>query len=135
VQRQWLIRRQCPESEKSKLTRSAKRRNASVALAHGVGQGEGSDILDAIVAEGRCGMCGTPWDRVVNVDGKRPVKIEGGCPLTCASWATGEPLVPAGQAFPLAKADRARPRDRTVLGDWVGVHVARPILHRPDNGE
>ena len=39
-------------------------------------QGEGSDILDAIVAEGRCGTCGTPWDRVVNVDGKRPVKIE-----------------------------------------------------------
>ena len=40
-------------------------------------QGEGSDILDAIVAEGRCGACGTPWDRVVKVDGKRPVKIEG----------------------------------------------------------
>jgi hypothetical protein len=43
-------------------------------------QGEGSDILDAIVAEGRFGTCGTPWDRVVKVDGKRPVKIEGGCP-------------------------------------------------------
>src|SRR5450755_231348 len=43
-------------------------------------QGEGSDILDAIVAEGRCGTCGTPWDRVVNVEGKRPEKIEGGCP-------------------------------------------------------
>ena len=43
-------------------------------------QGEGSDILDAIVAEGRCGTCGTPWDRVVSVEGKRPVKIEGGCP-------------------------------------------------------
>jgi hypothetical protein len=40
----------------------------------------GSDILDAIVAEGRCGTCGTPRDRVVKVDGKRPVKIEGGCP-------------------------------------------------------
>jgi len=38
-------------------------------------QGEGSDILDAIVAEGRRGTCGTPWDRVVNVEGKRPVKI------------------------------------------------------------
>jgi hypothetical protein len=38
------------------------------------------DILDAIVAEGRCRTCGTPWDRVVRVDGKRPVKIEGGCP-------------------------------------------------------
>jgi hypothetical protein len=24
--------------------------------------------------------CGTPWDRVVNVEGKRPVKIESGCP-------------------------------------------------------
>jgi hypothetical protein len=44
-------------------------------------QGEGSDILDAIVAEGRCGTCGTPRSRVINVDGKRPVKIEGGCPL------------------------------------------------------
>ena len=43
-------------------------------------QGEGNDILDAIVAEGRCRSCGTPWDRVVNVEGKRPVKIEGGCP-------------------------------------------------------
>jgi hypothetical protein len=43
-------------------------------------QGEGSDILDAIVAECRCGTCGTPWDRVVNVVSKRPVKIEGGCP-------------------------------------------------------
>jgi hypothetical protein len=43
-------------------------------------QGEGSDILDAIVAEGRCRTCGTPWDRVVKVDGKYPVKIEGGCP-------------------------------------------------------
>jgi hypothetical protein len=43
--------------------------------------GEDSHILDAIVAEGRCGTCGTPWDRVVNVEGKRrPVKIEGGCP-------------------------------------------------------
>jgi hypothetical protein len=54
-------------------------------------QGEGSDILDAIVAEGHCGTCGTPWDRVVNVDGKRPVKIEGAAvPTKCASWATGE---------------------------------------------
>jgi hypothetical protein len=43
-------------------------------------QGEGSYILDAIVAEGRCGTRGTPWDRVVNVEGKRPVKIVGGCP-------------------------------------------------------
>ena len=43
-------------------------------------QGEGSDILDAIVAAGRCRTCGTPWDRFVNVDGNRPVKIEDGCP-------------------------------------------------------
>jgi hypothetical protein len=43
-------------------------------------QGQGSDILDAIVAEGRCRTCDTPWNRVVNVEGKRPVKIEGGCP-------------------------------------------------------
>jgi hypothetical protein len=43
-------------------------------------QGEGSDILDAIVAEGPCGRCGTPWNRFVNADGKRPVKIGGGCP-------------------------------------------------------
>jgi hypothetical protein len=27
-------------------------------------QGESSDILDAIVTEGLCGTCGTPWDRV-----------------------------------------------------------------------
>jgi hypothetical protein len=47
---------------------------------NGLRPGEGSDILDAIVAEGRCGTCGTPWDRVVKVDGKRPLKIEGGCP-------------------------------------------------------
>jgi hypothetical protein len=60
-------------------------------------QGEGNDILDAIVAEGRCGTCGTPWDHVVNVEGKRPMKIEGGCPTSCASWATGD-LVPPGQA-------------------------------------
>ena len=42
-------------------------------------QGEGSDILDAIVA----GPLWNVWDavdRVLNVEGKRPVKIEGGCP-------------------------------------------------------
>jgi hypothetical protein len=42
-------------------------------------QGENSDILDAIVAEGPCGTCGTPWDRGLKVDGKSPAKIEGGC--------------------------------------------------------
>jgi hypothetical protein len=55
-------------------------------------QGEGSDILDAIVAEGRCGTCGTPWDRVVNVEGKRvPKRSRAAVPTTCASWATGSP--------------------------------------------
>ena len=44
-------------------------------------QGDGSDILDAIVAEGRCGTCGTPWAFVVKIEGDRLVKIEGGCPL------------------------------------------------------
>jgi hypothetical protein len=57
-------------------------------------QGEGSEILDAIVAEGRCGTCGTPWDRVVKVESKRPVKIEGVCPLGVCVLATGESLVP-----------------------------------------
>ncbi len=42
-------------------------------------QGENSDILDATAAEGPCGTCGTPWDRGVKVDGKRPAKIEGSC--------------------------------------------------------
>jgi hypothetical protein len=41
-------------------------------------RGEKGDILDAIVAEGRYGTCGTPWDGGVKVDGKRPAKIEGG---------------------------------------------------------
>jgi hypothetical protein len=59
-------------------------------------QGEGSDSLDAIVAEGRCGTCGTPWARVVSVEGKRPVKIEGGCP-----------------------------NDLCVLGDWLGSCATR----------
>jgi hypothetical protein len=27
-------------------------------------------------------------DRVVNIQGKRPVKIEGGFPNECACWAT-----------------------------------------------
>jgi hypothetical protein len=43
-------------------------------------QGEGSDILDAIVAAAAAERCGTPWDRAVDVDCKRPVKIEGGSP-------------------------------------------------------
>ncbi len=56
-------------------------------------QGEGSEILDAIVAKGRCGTCGTPWDSVVNVDGKRPVKIQVAGRTKCASWETGTPVV------------------------------------------
>jgi hypothetical protein len=42
--------------------------------------GKSSDILDAIVAEGQYGTCGTLWDLVVKADGKRPVKIKGDCP-------------------------------------------------------
>jgi hypothetical protein len=38
------------------------------------------DILAAIVNEGCCRVCGTPWIAVVRVDGDRAVKIEGGCP-------------------------------------------------------
>ena len=53
-------------------------------------QGEGSDILTPSSRKGRCGACGTPWDRAVNVEGIRPVKIEGGCPTKRASWATGD---------------------------------------------
>ena len=30
-------------------------------------EGDIGDILDAIVAEGRCRTCGTPWGRVVKV--------------------------------------------------------------------
>jgi hypothetical protein len=36
--------------------------------------------------------CGTPWDRVVKVDGKRPVKIEGGWPnevCVLGDWYSG----------------------------------------------
>jgi hypothetical protein len=43
-------------------------------------EGDIGDILDAIIAEGSCKACGTPWAFVVKMDGKRPVKIEGGCP-------------------------------------------------------
>jgi hypothetical protein len=43
-------------------------------------EGDIGDILDTIIAEGSCKACGTPWASVVNVDGKRPVKIEDGCP-------------------------------------------------------
>jgi hypothetical protein len=38
------------------------------------------DILAAIVNEGCCRVCGTPWSAVVRVDADRAVKIEGGCP-------------------------------------------------------
>jgi hypothetical protein len=38
------------------------------------------DILDAIIAEGSCRRCGTPWASVVKMEGDRLVKIEGGCP-------------------------------------------------------
>jgi hypothetical protein len=48
------------------------------------------DILDAIVVEGRCGSCRTPWGRVVRVDGKRPVKVEGGCPTELEVCVLGD---------------------------------------------
>ena len=66
------------------------RREADSFLAMVFDRGDGSNILDAIVAEGRFRTCGTPWDRVVNVDGKRPVKVEGGCPNKVCVLATGE---------------------------------------------
>jgi hypothetical protein len=39
------------------------------------------DILDAIVADGRCRTCGAPWASIIRFEGDRPVRIEGGCPL------------------------------------------------------
>ena len=41
-----------------------------------------------------CGTCGMPWDRVVNVDGKRPVKTRVAVSTRWASWTIGEALVP-----------------------------------------
>ena len=43
-------------------------------------QGDRSDILDAIIAEGSCRTCRTPWASVVKMEGDRLVKVEGGCP-------------------------------------------------------
>jgi hypothetical protein len=42
-------------------------------------QGDGSDILDAIIAMGCCPACGKPWADVFKIEGKRPVRVEGGC--------------------------------------------------------
>jgi hypothetical protein len=44
-------------------------------------EGDIGDILDAIITEGSCKACGTPWALVVKMEGDRLVKIEGGCPL------------------------------------------------------
>ena len=44
-------------------------------------EGDIGDILDAIITEGSCKACGTPWASVVKIEGDRLVKIEGGCSL------------------------------------------------------
>lgn len=44
-------------------------------------EGDISDILDAIIAEGSCKACGTPWALVVKMEGDRLVQIGDGCPL------------------------------------------------------
>ena len=44
-------------------------------------EGDIADILDAIITEGACKACGTPWALVVRMEGDRLVKIEGGCPM------------------------------------------------------
>jgi hypothetical protein len=38
------------------------------------------DILDSIIADGRCRSCGAPWASVVKIDRNHLVKLEGGCP-------------------------------------------------------
>ena len=43
-------------------------------------EGDMGDILDAIIAEGSCRACGTPWASVVKMEGDLLVKVEGGCP-------------------------------------------------------
>ena len=43
-------------------------------------EGDMGDILDAIITEGSCKACGTPWAFVVKIEGDRLVKSEGGCP-------------------------------------------------------
>jgi hypothetical protein len=44
-------------------------------------EGDISEILDPIIAEGSSKACRTPWAFVVKIEGDRLVKIEGGCPL------------------------------------------------------
>jgi hypothetical protein len=44
-------------------------------------EGDIGDILDAIITEGSCKACGTPWAFVVKMEGDRLVKIEGGCTI------------------------------------------------------
>jgi hypothetical protein len=41
-------------------------------------EGDTGDILDAIIAEGSCKACGTPWALVRKM---RLVKVGDGCPL------------------------------------------------------
>jgi hypothetical protein len=61
-----------------KCTRSHLRGAASLPnVCHDQGQDE---LLENTIAHGRCRTCGTPWASVVKIDGKRPVKVEGGSP-------------------------------------------------------
>jgi hypothetical protein len=43
-------------------------------------EGDMGDILDAIITEGSCRTCGTPWASIVKMEGDRLVKMKGGCP-------------------------------------------------------
>lgn len=52
------------------------------------------DILDAIIAKGCCIACLTPWTKVFKTEGKRPVKVEGGCPnevCVLGDWVSSRP--------------------------------------------
>ena len=57
---------------------------------------EGGDILDAIVQEGRCRACGTPWDRVVKVDGESARELCGLLPLRGWRNAKVQQILPGG---------------------------------------
>ncbi len=64
----------------SSATKTATRSPSRYRWAMVFDQGEGSDILDAILSAGFCVTCGTPWSSVIRVEGGRPVRVEGGCP-------------------------------------------------------
>ena len=89
-------------------------------------QGEGSDILDAIIAEGRCRTCGTPWGRVVKVNGKRPVKIEGGCPNEVCILGTGEPLPPQAPIPPPLLAEVRQAHEEALVAGATPEAIVPP---------